>query len=76
MSQGVFNVDSKKGLTLMEIADEVTVQELIATTACSFEVRGTRRGSLIAEVQTPTDNKSGHSLLQQGKLKMGQLTCK
>lgn len=36
--QGVFNVDKEKGLTLVEIAEGVTVEDILMTTACNFEV--------------------------------------
>ncbi len=36
--QGVFNVNPDKGLTLMEIADGVDVQEVVEGTGCEFEV--------------------------------------
>ncbi|XP_076307187.1 succinyl-CoA:3-ketoacid CoA transferase [Tachypleus tridentatus] len=35
---GVFTVDAEKGLTLMEIAEGVDVQQIVDNTACSFEV--------------------------------------
>ncbi|XP_064624578.1 succinyl-CoA:3-ketoacid coenzyme A transferase 1, mitochondrial-like [Lineus longissimus] len=35
---GVFNVDREKGLTLVEIADGVDVQQIIEATECEFEV--------------------------------------
>lgn len=35
---GVFNIDHEKGLTLMEIADGVSVQDIIEGTGCEFEV--------------------------------------
>lgn len=36
--KGVFNVDKETGLTLVEIADGVTVEEILNVTACNFEV--------------------------------------
>ena len=32
-------MDSQKGLTLVEMADGVTIEEIKATTRCPFEVR-------------------------------------
>lgn len=34
----MFDVDSKKGLTLVEIADRVGVESIQAATGCAFEV--------------------------------------
>lgn len=36
--KGVFDVDMEQGLTLIEIAEGVTVPDIIASTACDFEV--------------------------------------
>jgi len=36
--KGVFNVNKETGLTLVEIAEGVTVEDIIMTTACQFEV--------------------------------------
>lgn len=36
--QCVFDVDSQKGLTLVEIADGVGVESIRAATGCAFEV--------------------------------------
>ncbi len=36
--QGVFDVDGKKGLTLVELADDVTLDDIRAATGCPFEV--------------------------------------
>ena len=36
--KAVFNVDSEKGLTLIEIADGVGVEDVVSSTGCSFEV--------------------------------------
>jgi len=36
--KGVFQVDPTRGLTLTEIADGVTVQDIVETTDCEFEV--------------------------------------
>ncbi|KAL9701043.1 hypothetical protein quinque_004484 [Culex quinquefasciatus] len=36
--KAVFNVDRERGLTLAEIADGVTVEEIITSTGCNFEV--------------------------------------
>ena len=35
----VFNVDKEIGLTLIELADGVTIKDLMSTTACSFKVK-------------------------------------
>jgi len=35
---GVFNVDHEKGLTLVEIADGVALQDVVDATSCVFEV--------------------------------------
>ncbi|CAL1529838.1 unnamed protein product [Lymnaea stagnalis] len=37
-NMGVFSVNSKRGLTLIEIADDVTMDELKAKTGCDFKV--------------------------------------
>lgn len=37
-SQAVFDVDPEKGLTLIEVAEGVTVEEIIMSTGCDFEV--------------------------------------
>ncbi|KFM59368.1 Succinyl-CoA:3-ketoacid-coenzyme A transferase 1, mitochondrial, partial [Stegodyphus mimosarum] len=36
--KGVFDVDKENGLTLIEIADGITVEDIISTTACQFEI--------------------------------------
>lgn len=36
--KGVFEVDKEKGLMLTEIAEEVTMEEMINSTGCTFEV--------------------------------------
>ncbi|XP_054714873.1 succinyl-CoA:3-ketoacid coenzyme A transferase 1, mitochondrial-like [Uloborus diversus] len=36
--KGVFNVDKENGLTLVELADGVTVEDIISTTNCQFEI--------------------------------------
>ena len=36
--QGVFEVDHEEGLTLVELADGVSVQEVIEATDCEFKV--------------------------------------
>lgn len=36
--KGVFEVDKENGLTLTEVADGVSVEEILTTTACSFDV--------------------------------------
>ncbi|XP_074640567.1 succinyl-CoA:3-ketoacid coenzyme A transferase 1, mitochondrial-like [Tubulanus polymorphus] len=36
--KGVFDVDPENGLTLVEIADGVEIQEIVETTGCVFEV--------------------------------------
>ncbi|XP_066993473.1 succinyl-CoA:3-ketoacid coenzyme A transferase 1, mitochondrial [Anabrus simplex] len=36
--KGVFEVDAEKGLTLVEVADGVTVPDIISSTGCDFEV--------------------------------------
>ncbi|XP_035226637.1 succinyl-CoA:3-ketoacid coenzyme A transferase 1, mitochondrial-like isoform X2 [Stegodyphus dumicola] len=36
--KGVFDVDKENGLTLVEIADGITVEDIISTTACQFEI--------------------------------------
>ena len=38
--QGVFEVSKESGLTLIEIAEGVTVQDVIDSTGCSFNVSG------------------------------------
>ena len=38
--QGVFTVDHEVGLTLVEIADGVTVQDIVESTGCEFQVEG------------------------------------
>ena len=35
----VFKVDKEIGLTLIELADGVTIKDLMSTTACSFKVK-------------------------------------
>ena len=37
--QGVFDVDAEKGLTLIELAEGVSLEDVRATTGCQFEVR-------------------------------------
>lgn len=36
--QGVFDVDKEAGLTLIEIADDVQIEDIIASTGCEFAV--------------------------------------
>ena len=36
--QGVFDVDAEKGLTLIELAEGVSLEDVRATTGCQFEV--------------------------------------
>lgn len=36
--KGVFEVDYEKGLTLIEKADEVTIEDLVQSTGCIFRV--------------------------------------
>jgi 3-oxoacid CoA-transferase len=36
--KGVFNVDAERGLRLVEIADGVSVQDIVEATGCEFEV--------------------------------------
>lgn len=36
--KGVFEVDYEKGLTLIEKADDVTIEELVQSTGCIFKV--------------------------------------
>lgn len=36
--QGVFSVDKEKGLKLEEVADGVTVQQVVEATECEFDV--------------------------------------
>ena len=36
--KGVFNVDHEKGLTLIEKAEDVTIEELVQSTGCIFRV--------------------------------------
>ena len=36
--QAVFSVDKEDGLTLIEIADGVDVQDILTSTSCEFEV--------------------------------------
>lgn len=36
--KGVFEVDYEKGLTLIEKADDVTMEELVQSTGCIFRV--------------------------------------
>lgn len=36
--KAVFNVDKERGLILMEIADGVSVEDIITSTGCNFEV--------------------------------------
>ncbi|XP_013390054.1 succinyl-CoA:3-ketoacid coenzyme A transferase 1, mitochondrial [Lingula anatina] len=36
--KGVFNVDPLEGLTLVEIADDTSVEDIVACTACEFRV--------------------------------------
>ena len=40
--QGVFDVDPNRGLILKEIADGVSLQEIVESTGCEFEVRSTK----------------------------------
>ena len=37
--QGVFDVDNERGLTLIEVADGVSIQDVVENTGCEFEVR-------------------------------------
>lgn len=36
--QAVFNVDKEDGLTLIEIAEDVSIEDIITSTGCEFEV--------------------------------------
>ena len=36
--QGVFEIDKEKGMTLVEIADDVEVSDVVMSTGCDFEV--------------------------------------
>lgn len=36
--KGVFDVDYEKGLTLVEKADDVTMEELVQSTGCVFRI--------------------------------------
>jgi 3-oxoacid CoA-transferase len=36
--KAVFNVDKEKGLTLIEINPDITVEDVVASTGCQFEV--------------------------------------
>lgn len=36
--QGVFNVDAKTGLTLIELAHDVPLEDIVASTECEFTV--------------------------------------
>jgi 3-oxoacid CoA-transferase len=36
--KGVFNVDSEKGLTLIEKAEDVSIEDIVQTTGCVFNV--------------------------------------
>ena len=36
--QGVFDVDAEKGLTLIELAEGVSLEDVRAATGCQFEV--------------------------------------
>lgn len=36
--QGVFDVDKEAGLTLIEIAEDVQIEDIIASTGCEFSV--------------------------------------
>ena len=36
--QGVFDVDAEKGLTLIELAEGVSLEDVRAVTGCQFEV--------------------------------------
>ena len=38
IDQGVFDVDPENGLILKEIADGVSIQDLVAKTGCEFIV--------------------------------------
>lgn len=34
----MFNVDKDEGLTLIEIAEDVTIEDLLTSTGCDFQV--------------------------------------
>lgn len=36
--QAVFNVDKEAGLTLIEIAEDVPIEEILTSTGCEFQV--------------------------------------
>lgn len=36
--KGVFSVDKENGLTLIEIADGVGIEDILMTTGCNFQV--------------------------------------
>ena len=36
--QAVFNVDKEAGLTLIEIAEDVAIEDIITSTGCDFNV--------------------------------------
>lgn len=36
--QAVFNVDKEEGLTLIEIAEDVTIEDVLTSTGCDFQV--------------------------------------
>ena len=52
----MFNVDPENGLTLIEIADGVSVQEIVEATECGFEVGYTRSlvFSRIGRIENPS----------------------
>lgn len=37
--QGVFDIDPEKGLILKEIADGVSLQDIVESTGCEFQVK-------------------------------------
>jgi len=36
--KGVFTVDYEKGMTLIEIAEDITIEQLVAATGATFKV--------------------------------------
>lgn len=36
--QGVFEVDKESGLTLIEIAEDVQIEDIIGSTGCEFNI--------------------------------------
>lgn len=38
MKQGVFDVDAENGLTLIELGQDISIEDVITSTGCEFQV--------------------------------------